>query len=548
MESEFQQQQGQGIGIGDYLSVFSRRAWLIVIPFLAVLGIAAAFAFLLPPQFEATTVMVVEDTSAVDAVYSNVDIVDPVKPLLTTIKQVVLRRAFLEDLVDRNNIREGYDVNNARDKTRLFSQYILQRLKVRLVQQEDGLPDIIAIEYQGRDGSRVANFVNDVRQKYEKWVLDRRRRRVRKRLDDLEARLKKQERVAQAKEAEYERFQRETDFQLIGAKTYADKRIALATNRQDLANEEVREAQLVQELDQVSAELNAEPKLVESSQTVQKSVAWVDQYGKVRDLEAQLRTLRERFYENYPPVVALKKIVDLEKDKLGQIPEFDASQRTTNVSVVWQGLSQQEDLLKAQLRGSKARIVALQSAGETLAGQVDMIPALNRRADELARSRGVAVDQLQVLSARTTALRSTWNRLNSPDGNIFRVLEAPLPEEAQTWDPVFPSVPLFVGIGAFIGLLIGTGVAFLVEFSSSSFVTVNQLRRTLPVAVIGQMGVLRTKQEIRARRTKRVFVGMTALAIVAVVVYGHVCYFDSDYRANLPTWLFKVMKGFYGSQ
>ena len=51
MESEFQQQQGQGIGIGDYLSVFSRRAWLIVIPFLAVLGIAAAFAFLLPPQF-----------------------------------------------------------------------------------------------------------------------------------------------------------------------------------------------------------------------------------------------------------------------------------------------------------------------------------------------------------------------------------------------------------------------------------------------------------------------------------------------------------------
>ena len=128
------------------------------------------------------------------------------------------------------------------------------------------------------------------------------------------------------------------------------------------------------------------------------------------------------------------------------------------------------------------------------------------------------------------------------------MLQAPLPQEADSWDPVFPSVPLFVGIGAFIGLLLGSGLAFLVEFTSSSFVTVNQLRRTLPVVVLGQMGTLRTSGEVKKRRKRSIVSWTIVLAVVGLLVYGHVCYFNADLRPNLPTWLFKLMKGFYGSQ
>ncbi|NRA96619.1 MAG: hypothetical protein HRU14_10480, partial [Planctomycetes bacterium] len=110
------------------------------------------------------------------------------------------------------------------------------------------------------------------------------------------------------------------------------------------------------------------------------------------------------------------------------------------------------------------------------------------------------------------------------------------------------SVPLFVGIGAFIGLLLGSGLAFLVEFTSSSFVTVNQLRRTLPVVVLGQMGTLRTSGEVKKRRKRSIVSWTIVLAVVGLLVYGHVCYFNADLRPNLPTWLFKLMKGFYGSQ
>jgi len=542
------QQQGpdQVVGIGDYLSVFSRRAWLIVIPFLLVLGVSAALAFLLPAQFKADTVVIVEDTSVLDTVYSNVDVLLPVKPLLTTIKQVILRRSFLEKIVDDNDIREGFDVNNPREKTRLFA-HILTRLKVRLVQQDEG-PDVINIEYQGREARKVTNFLNDIRERYVNSVLDRRRVEVRKRLDDLESRLKASQRSVESVSKNYERFQRENDYQVFDGKALSGKHLRLASVRDQLASEQVKERQSQKELDEVGSLLNAEPKIVEQSTTQVKSLAWINQRVLIRTLDARLKDARDKFTTRYPLIAQLEKHLVIQRDKLNQIPEFDASQKVTNINPIWQGLKSRQDELKTQLQGLGASIEALGRQRILLEEHVDLMPTLQRQEAELSRRRTSVVEQAAVLTRRAGALRSTWNKLNSPEGNIFRVLQAPLLEEADSWDPVFPSVPLFVGIGSFIGLLIGAGLAFLVEFSSSSFVTVNQLRRTLPVAVLGQMGVLRTPEEVKKRRSRSIVAWVVVLTIVAVLVYGHVCYFSPELRTNLPTWLFKIMKGFYGSQ
>lgn len=546
MDPDLQQQPGQAVGIGDYLSVFSRRAWLIVIPFLVVLGVSAALAFLLPAQYKADTVMVVEDTAVLDSVYSNVDIVLPVKPLLTTIKQVILRRGFLDEIVDDHDIREGYDVNNPRDKTRLFT-HILTRLKVRLVTQDDG-PDVIHIEYQGRDARKVTNFVNGVREKYKKSVIDRRRQEVRKRLDDLEARLKVARRAAEAADQNYERFQRENDYQVFDGKSLSSKHLRLAAVKEQLAGEQVNQEHSSKELDEVTALLNAERKVVNRSTTQAKNMAWVDQHTAIRNLEARLKAARDKFTERYPLIGQLEKQLTIERDKLNQIPEYDASEKREEINPIWERLKERQDTLKARLQGIAASIEALDRQRIRLEEQVDLMPTLQRQEGQLFRRRETAIENASVLARRTTALQSTWNKLNSKEGDIFRTLQAPLAEEADSWDPVFPSVPLFVGIGAFIGLLIGAGLAFLVEFSSSSFVTVNQLRRTLPVAVLGQMGTLRTSEDVKKRRTRRLVTWVIVLAIVAVLVYAHVCYFNAELRSNLPTWLFKIMKSFYGSQ
>lgn len=536
------QNQGGGIGIGDYLSVFSRRAWLIVVPFLLVLGVAAALAFLLPAQYSATTTMVVEDTAALDAVYNNVDIVVPVKPILTTIKQVILRRAFLEDLVDKNDIREGYDVNNPREKTRLFN-HILTRLKVGLVKQKDG-PDVINISYQGRNARKVAAFVNDVRDKYVKTVNDRRRGQIRKRLDDFEARLRKERKSAEALDLAYERFQRENDTHLLNS--LADKRIALGNTTEALENARVNLSKMEKTLDDINVLLNAEQRVIESSTERQRNPQWVAQLEVIRGIEMQLKQLREKFNEAYPKIAQTEAQLQLERDALSQMSEYIDASKTESLNPAWTNLKQQKDNLQAQIKGAADSIASLERRQAKLQAQVDLIPLLSRQHAKLSRDRTTAFDNVATYERRVTALQGSWKTLNSPEGNIFRTLDLPLLEDADSWDPVFPSVPLFVGVGAFIGLLIGAGLAFLVEFSSSSFVTVNQLRRTLPVAVLGQVGTLHTPREVRKRRARRITTWSIVFVLVALIVYGHVCYFTTGLQSNLPTWLFKAMRGFYG--
>jgi len=544
MDPELQQQgQGQNIGIGDYLSVFSRRAWLIVIPFLIVLGVAAAWAFLLPAQFTAHTTMVVQDSAAFESAYSNVDIVVPVKPMLTTIKQVILRRGFLEDLVEKNEIQEGYDVNNPREKTRLFN-HILTRLKVGLVTQKDG-PDVINISYQGRNARKVASFVNDVRDKYVKAINNRRRSQIRKPLDDFLTRVRREKRRADNAAAAFERFQRENDIQLLGS--LADKRIYLGNTIDNLETTKVNLSKFEKQLDEVKVLLDGEQRIYESSTLRVKNEQWVAQQSVIRRIESALKGLRERFHETYPQIAQTERQLRLERDALNQMSEFVDSSKTESVNPAWSSLKLQQDKLQAQVTGAKNSIESLEKLRDKLQAEVDQIPGLTRQNDQLFMTKSAANDNLQTFQRRAAALDGSWKQLNSPEGNIFRTLDLPLLEDADSWDPVFPSVPLFVGIGAFIGLLIGAGLAFLVEFSSSSFVTVNQLRRTLPVAVLGQVGTLHTPQEVKKRRVRRVFSWIVVFSIVAVIVYAHACYFSSGLQSNLPTWLFKAMRGFYGA-
>ncbi|MAG57454.1 MAG: hypothetical protein CMJ83_14275 [Planctomycetes bacterium] len=552
MEAEFHGDSGQGngsggpgVGIGDYLGVFSRRAWLVVIPFVLVLGVAAVLGFLLPAQFEADTVIVVKDTSDLDQLYENVDLNLPHKQALSTIRQVIGRRLFLEDIVDRNDIREGFDVANPRERTRMFKA-LLKKLNVRLVTQKTG-PDVIEIKYQGREARKVCYFVNEVRDKYMNYILETRREDVRRVMDDLKTRTELAKRAVVAGEDAYQAFQEENDFALLGEKTLADKRNELASVRERLGSKKVSLDGQSRRIDQLRADLLGENKEVRGGSKKVRNPAFIAQENKVARVKADLDSLLERFHELYPGIKVARTALQIEKDSLNQLEEFVEEEQVTKTNPLWETLTSQLQSARADQRGLTAEIESLTRRETNLQEQVDKIPGLSRESAEKKSRLRAAQENHARLARRYTAARGLWNRVNSRDGDFFRTLKTPLPEDADSWDPVFPSVPLFVGIGAFIGLLIGAGLAFLVEFSSSSFVTVNQLRRTLPVAVLGQVSTIRTVQDVRRRRLVRSIGWTVLLTVVAVLVFAHICYFNAELQSNLPSWLLLTMKRFYGA-
>lgn len=74
-----------------------------------------------------------------------------------------------------------------------------------------------------------------------------------------------------------------------------------------------------------------------------------------------------------------------------------------------------------------------------------------------------------------------------PNGNIQVLEEADFPN-----NPVSPNVKMNIAIGFLLGLMIGVGLTFLLEFMDNSFKTKEQLEVELEIPVLGVIPIIET--------------------------------------------------------
>jgi uncharacterized protein involved in exopolysaccharide biosynthesis len=545
MDAELARASG-GVGLGEYLSVFTRRTWLIAIPFLAVLGLATALGFLLPSQYKATTIVEVQDNTDIDKIYAGTSVILRHKELLTTCKRVILTRAFLEPIVDALDVREGYNTSDPRDKTRLFTQ-MKNNLAVNVVMKKEG-SDIIEISYTGRDAQKVCAIVNKVRTDYINYFVDDMRERVRPVLRNTRDAYAEATQKKDTAAENLQRFQEQNQLDLIGENDVPQKQKRLTVVEEQLGSGENELERLEKELDSVKLQLRGETEYVSSEKFINRTQAWKDQDEVVKRVQAELDEMLGTYRPLHKPVVEKKAELAREQEKQGKIEEFERGDSKNILNPAREELSSRERQLATTIEGLRAKMESQRKERDRLLEDVDRIPKLQRQEQGLKRQAELAFEDYRRTRRNNERATGMMDRLNSEDMSIFRIIANPLPDEAASWDPVFPSVPLFVGIGAFLGLLIGAGLAFLVEFTSSSFVTVNQLRRTLPVAVLGHVTALESPQELGRRHRRRVLVWMLLVAVVVLLVTIHVCYFDKELQSKLPTWLYGAMRRFYGAR
>lgn len=87
--------------------------------------------------------------------------------------------------------------------------------------------------------------------------------------------------------------------------------------------------------------------------------------------------------------------------------------------------------------------------------------------------------------------------------SIDNVTVLPLAEDQENQAPVSPNPPLNIAIAAIVGLMIGIGLAFLLEYLDNTLKTEQDIEKLLDLPVLGAITTIDESQEAKLRGTQK---------------------------------------------
>lgn len=131
----------------EYLKIFFRRKWLFIGPLFIGLVLGSAASFVLPPLWESSAIILVEEEKIINPLIQNLAVSTTVSQRMQSIREILLGWNSLVELTKKLNL--------ARDaKTQLQFENLIMKLRnninVQMRQQ-----NVIKISYEGKDAEET---------------------------------------------------------------------------------------------------------------------------------------------------------------------------------------------------------------------------------------------------------------------------------------------------------------------------------------------------------------------------------------------------------
>ena len=92
--------QTEGLNIGYYLTLVSRRRWFIIVPFCLAVIVGMALVFKLPKIYEASTMILVQPQRVPEKMVASV-VDSDIENRISTLSQQIMSRSNLERVIDQ---------------------------------------------------------------------------------------------------------------------------------------------------------------------------------------------------------------------------------------------------------------------------------------------------------------------------------------------------------------------------------------------------------------------------------------------------------------
>jgi len=479
----------------DYL-VMMRRHWLLI-AVLAIIGAAGAYGVstFLPKEFTSQSTVLIEDpTVPRDVVRPIAD--TSVNQRLTIMRQEILSRESLEPLIRQQGLYAD-DINRV-PITALVARLQKAIAVVAMHPADEGGPvpgfSVAVTTNQPKTAQTICRAVTSL-------FIDENTRRRQEQTESTTQFLTQQ--IADAKGKLDEEDSKLAAFQAVHPGSLPDNEqsnlgiLSGLSSELGAATQEINRAQQDKSLSETMLQQQIAAR--QASQTGKNPNTLEEQLAA---LQTQLANLESRYTDNYPDVVKTKsEIADLQK-KIAEADaqSADSSQKPGSIEPL------QFIQLRAQIRTDVQTIAdktkeqqRIQAQIAQVQGRINATPAVEEEYKRLTRDHQSALDFYNnLLRKQSESVMASHLELQQESEQFHLLDPATLPSL-----PSWPNSPLFAAGGAGGGLLLGFGLALLMELRDSSLRTERDVELQLQLPVVAVIPTIDLKASNKAVKRAR---------------------------------------------
>jgi polysaccharide chain length determinant protein (PEP-CTERM system associated) len=518
---------GKPFNVHDYLEVFLRRVFYFIIPFVLIVAGAGLYAFMVPKEYQATTLILVTPQKVPED-FVRATVTARIEDRLQSIGQEIMSRTRLEQVIDEFKLYQE-------EKRSMGREAIVELMRKNIQVQLPGKAreGYFTISYIGRDPKVVTLVTNKLASLFIEENLKLREQQavgtsefLSIELKATKAKLEEQERAIAGYKQKYMGElpeQREANLRVLDQLQIQSQRIGdsikAAQDRKILIQKQLSDFEL---LASTAAQAHASQETAPPKPTLfpgsAPAVKAKNPYeGQLEQMRNSLADLQARYTEKHPDIVTTKKkITDLE----AMSAEFEANREKAEMAEKEKEKTAVKEKPPVKSFGTKGEIKLdprltpryKELENQVIAAEME-IQRLNQEDAKLksqiaqyrerventpAREQGLAIltrdynntrEAYGSLLKKSQEAQQAQNLERRQKGEQFRVIDpARIPEK-----PYRPDIAKILLVGLFLGFFSGAAAAFFREQMDRSFRDGEDLQVALGFKVLANIPRIGTK-------------------------------------------------------
>ncbi len=454
------------IDLKDIIKTIKKRRGMIIKIFLGMVTLVIIISFLIPPTYEAeTNLRIKQPKGLANSLLADLPTGNSgaTKQLMSTYAEILTSRTVVQVVIDKTQT-EGV----SEEEIPTYDD-MLKRITTQPVKDTEILKVKVTAK-SPEEAQLLANTLVDTFNERMTYLVRSEQKTIREFIGE---RLKESKKELEQAEAVLEQYKREQKIVAPDVETKAiiDKFAAIdqlsAENTVAISAAQAR-------LSTVKQQLNKEkPGFIADSPLIQ-------QYKiKLAELEVNLVSLSSHYTEKHPEVIATRAVINETNSKLSSEISRVISADAPSMNPIHQGLFQSQIQSEAELAARTAQSQAIQGIINSSEQEMETLPAKESGLAKVMRDANVNQEIYIMLAKRHEEARIS-EVMEPTDVQVIDVAIAPE-------KPISPKKALNVVIAAILGLFVGTGLAFLLEYLNKTVRNADDVQQYLDLPVLGSI-------------------------------------------------------------